>query len=64
MSKIQDTAYPQLKQDLSARELAAIYTPSTDECAFATEVTARKPTQAMLLIQLKILQRLGHFEPL
>src|SRR3546814_4287272 len=62
MSTIQDTAYPQLKKDLSARELAAIYTPTADECAFAMGVSARKPTQALLLIQLKIIQRLGYFE--
>lgn len=62
MSTIQDTAYPQLKKDLSARELAAIYTPTPDDCAFAASVSARKPTQAVLLIQLKILQRLGYFE--
>lgn len=62
MSTIQDTAYPQLKKDLSARDLSAIYTPTTDECAFAVSVSARKPTQVLLLIQLKILQRLGYFE--
>jgi len=62
MSTIQDTAYPQLKKDLNARELAAIYTPTVDECAFAVGVSARKPTQVLLLIQLKILQRLGYFE--
>ena len=64
MSTIQDTAYPQLKKDLSARDLTAIYTPTADECAFAVSISARKPTQALLLIQLKILQRLGYFEPL
>ena len=63
MSTIQDTAYPQLKKDLSARDLTAIYTPTADECAFAVGVSARRPTQALLLIQLKILQRLGYFEP-
>lgn len=62
MSRIQDTAYPQLKKDLSDRELTAIYTPLAEECAFAAGVSARKSTQAFLLIQLKILQRLGRFE--
>ena len=64
MSTIQDTAYPQLKKDLSARDLVAIYTPTNDECVFAVGVSARKPTQALLLIQLKVLQRLGYFEQL
>src|SRR3546814_20586847 len=35
---------------------------SSDLCAFAMGVSARKPTQALLLIQLKIIQRLGYFE--
>jgi len=64
MSTIQDTAYPRLKKDLSVRDLTAIYTPTADECAFAVAISARKPTQALLLIQLKILQRLGYVEPL
>src|SRR3546814_20617914 len=51
-----------MKNDLRARELAAIYTPAADECVFAMGVSARKPTQALLLIQLKIIQRLGYFE--
>ncbi len=64
MSSISETAYPQLKVDLSEKELAAIYTPTIGEIEFVFTQYRQAPTRACLLIQLKLLQRLGYFVPL
>ncbi len=61
MSSISETAYPQLKVDLSEKELAAIYTPTIGEIEFVFTQYRQAPTRACLLIQLKLLQRLGYF---
>jgi TnpA family transposase len=63
VSAIQDTAYPRLKSDLSPKELAAIFTPTADDYVFVEQLSSRKPTQALILLQLKVVQRLGYFEP-
>lgn len=52
MSSISETAYPQLKVDLSEKELAAIYTPTIGEIEFVFTQYRQAPTRACLLIQL------------
>lgn len=64
MSNIGETAYPQLKADLSTKELEAIYSPTKGEIDFVFSQYRQAPTRACLLIQLKLLQRLGYFLPL
>jgi hypothetical protein len=58
---IQETAYPRLKSSVSARDLAAIYTPAADELALAAQVTRGEVAYLGFLILLKTFQRLGYF---
>lgn len=61
MPTIQETAYPRLKNHVSARDLASIYTPNLDELALAKQVTRGVVAQLGFLILLKVFQRLGYF---
>lgn len=61
MSSVHETAYPQLKLDFTEQELRSIYTPSSTEIAFVASQYRQAVQQAFLLIQLKLLQRLGYF---
>lgn len=63
MPTIQETAYPRLKTHVSARDLAAIYTPTLDELAWAKQVTRGEAAYLGFLILLKTFQRLGYFVP-
>lgn len=64
MPTIQETAYPRLKNHVSARDLAGIYTPNLDELALAKQVTRGAVAQLGFLILLKVFQRLGYFVPI
>ncbi|MDP2226097.1 MAG: DUF4158 domain-containing protein [Moraxellaceae bacterium] len=64
MSSVNETAYPQLKAEFTLKELRGIYTPSPAEQGFVFSQYRQAPTRACLLIQLKVLQRLGYFMPL
>jgi len=61
---IQETAYPRLKNHVSVRDLAVIYTPNVDELALAKQVTRGAIAQLGFLVLLKIFQRLGYFVPI
>ncbi len=61
MPTIQETAYPRLKNHVSARDLAGIYTPNLDELSLAKQVTRGAVAQLGFLILLKVFQRLGYF---
>lgn len=61
MPTIQETAYPRLKSSVSARDLAAIYTPASDELALAAQVTRGEVAYLGFLILFKTFQRLGYF---
>ncbi len=64
MSGIHETAYPRLKCDISEQELDAIYTPTAEEWVFVRSLYRQATQRAYVLIQLKLLQRLGYFVPL
>lgn len=60
MSSIQETVYPQLKAEPTPQELETIYTPSAAEKTFVFAQYQRQQARAFLLIQLKLMQRLGY----
>lgn len=60
MSSIHETAYPQLKAEPTLQELETIYTPSAVEKTFVFAQYQRQQARAFLLIQLKLMQRLGY----
>jgi hypothetical protein len=64
MSHIEETAYPRLREDISPQELDQLYTPSTTERKFVTDAYRRALPQACLMLQIKLMQRLGHAVPL
>lgn len=61
MASIERTAYPHFKRSPSARELEALYTPTTDELSFARTIARKAQPQFGLLLLLKAFQRLGYF---
>ena len=64
MASLHESAYPRLKPDPTSRELQEIYTPNTEELAFAAEMVRRPVARLALVIQMKLFQRLGYFTPL
>ena len=63
MPTIQETARPRLKTHVSAPDLAAIYTPASDELALAKQSTRGEAAYLGFLALLKTFQRLGYFVP-
>jgi uncharacterized protein DUF4158 len=63
MPRLQDTAYPRLKSVLSARDLAAAFTPTGDELALARSSARGSAAQLGFLVLLKLFQRLGRPVP-
>jgi hypothetical protein len=62
MVAIYQTAYPRLKEDINAKELADVYTPKPEEKKFAMKhCKGLGASHLGLLVQLKMLQRLGRF---
>ncbi|MCR6475960.1 Tn3 family transposase [Variovorax sp. ZS18.2.2] len=64
MSNLDETAYPRLRDDISPQELDQLYTPSAKERKFVTDSYRRTSPQTFLILQLKLMQRLGHSVPL
>jgi hypothetical protein len=60
MPSIHDTAYPRLKSHPSAKELEALYTPTSDELELARRVTSKPSTCVTFLVLLKAFQCLGY----
>ena len=61
MATLHETAYPRLKPDPTAKELAEIYTPTEAEMAFVRGITKQPTTQLAVIIHLKLFQRLAYF---
>jgi len=61
MSSVHETAYPRLKLEFTEQELIAIYTPTPAELKYVASQYRQISQQTYLLIQLKLLQRLGYF---
>ncbi len=61
MSSVYETAYPRLKEEFTEQELVAIYTPTPAELKFVAARYRQVTLQTFLLVQLKLLQRLGYF---
>ena len=61
MTQLHETAYPRLKADPSAQDLAEIYTLTPDEIAFIDKTVKRPVARAAVFIYLKLFQRLGYF---
>ncbi len=64
MTGIHETAYPRLKGDYNEHDLAMIYAPTEEEWQFVREHYRQANQRAFVLVQLKLLQRLGYFVPL
>lgn len=58
MSGLNETAYPQLREDIAEKGLLVLFTPSAQERRFIADTHRRATTQALIAIQLKVLQRL------
>lgn len=61
MTALHETAYPRLKQDLSARELEQFYTPSAEELAFVHSVSPQPTSRVVVMLHLKTFPRRGRF---
>ena len=62
MSTLHETAYPRLKSNPTPKELAEIYSPTTEELQLVARLAPRSDTARLaLLIHLKTFQRLGYF---
>ncbi|SPK72485.1 protein of unknown function [Cupriavidus taiwanensis] len=61
MQPSHETAYPTLPAELTAAELEAAFTPTPAEIRFARSQSRRASTSVVILVQLKLLQRLGYF---
>lgn len=64
MSSIEETAYPRLREEVSAKELEQLYTPTDKERAFVNATYRRQLPRAYLMLQLKLVLRLGYAVPL
>ncbi|AGK50063.1 hypothetical protein BTI_5259 [Burkholderia thailandensis MSMB121] len=60
MTQIHESAYPVLPAELEEAELRMVYTPSAAEIRFVFGQFRQAPTRALILVQLKLLQRLGY----
>lgn len=61
MTTVHETIYPVLPGEPGAAELKAAFTPSTAEIRFVRRQSRQESTAVLILVQLKLLQRLGYF---
>lgn len=64
MSSIEETAYPRLHDEVTDIELERLYTPTAEERGFVNATYRRPLPRAYLMLQLKLVQRLGYAVPL
>ena len=63
MSSLHETAYPRLRSTITDKELKEYYTPTPEELKLIA--SEKKPILRFgLILNLKLLQRLGYFVPL
>jgi len=60
MPSIDDTAYPNLKQNPTEKDLQTLYTPTPEELDLARRVTLTTSTRLCFLVLLKTFQKLGY----
>lgn len=61
MSTVHETIYPVLPAEPGAAELKAAFAPSTAEIRFVRRQSRQEATAVLIMVQLKLLQRLGYF---
>lgn len=61
MTAIERTAYPRFKRNLTAKDLAEVYTPTPGERFLAARSTKGSVAEVGFLVLLKTYQRLGRF---
>ncbi|MGF6292937.1 hypothetical protein QFZ98_004798 [Paraburkholderia youngii] len=61
MSTVHETIYPVLPAEPDAAELKAAFTPTTAEVGFVRRQSRQEATAVLIMVQLKLLQRLGYF---
>lgn len=64
MSSIEETAYPRLHDEVTDSELERLYTPTAAERGFVNTTYRLPRPRACLMLQLKLVQRLGYAVPL
>lgn len=64
MVSVQETAYPRLKSNYSAKELDDVYTLTPAEFALMIQATKGTVSNLGFLVSLKVFQRLGYFVPI
>lgn len=63
MSSLHETAYPRLRRTITDKELKEYYTPTPEELKLIA--SEKQPILRIgLIMNLKLLQRLGYFVPL
>jgi len=61
VASIERTAYPRFKPTPTTQELLDLYTPTSEELAFAQQITRSPVYLLTLVVLLKAFQRLGYF---
>ena len=61
MTTVHETIYPVLPAEPGAAELKAAFTPSAAEIRFVRRQSRQEASAVLIMVQLKLLQRLGYF---
>ncbi|CAG9243406.1 Tn3 family transposase [Paraburkholderia caribensis] len=61
MSTVHETIYPVLPAEPGTAELKAAFTPTAAEIRFVRRQSRQEATAMLIMVQLKLLQRLGYF---
>src|SRR6202158_2997192 len=61
MSTVHETIYPVLPAEPGAAELKVAFTPSAAEIRFVRRQSRQEASAVLIMVQLKLLQRLGYF---
>jgi hypothetical protein len=61
VTTVHETIYPVLPAEPGQAELKAAFTPSAAEIRFVRRQSRQETTAVLIMVQLKLLQRLGYF---